>query len=360
MASLIVLLFGVSLLAYFAQNSRNGNAKFFLLLIIVAMSLYAGLRTRYNDTYTYMLVYLNKIKPGLSGLSAVQWSFTEHPAFTILEVVIKTLFPNHPQAFLLITAFITNGLFVKFYWKYSDSFSFSMYLYIVGWLFVSSMGGIKQHLAMAIGTLAIPALLERRWAKYTIIIFIASLFHTYVLLYLILPFVSREVWSKNTNILLALSIIGALFFQRTADVLINLTNYIGEEYEVDSLVSTEGMNIYRVLIFSVVPIISFVKRHEINKTCNTVIITSYNASVIAFGFAFIALSGGANVFGRLAYYFLPFTYLALPFTLCKDEDGIEIKNTNVLLLLCIVLYFVFFVINQRNFIYYNVFNYKWY
>ena len=87
-------------------------------------------------------------------------------------------------------------LLIRFVQRYTadGNFAFGLWLFFGIGAYVFSMAAMKQITAMAVLTLAVPALNERKWAKYYIIVALAGLLHTYAFLFVFLPLLTGKPW----------------------------------------------------------------------------------------------------------------------------------------------------------------------
>lgn len=365
MLILILILLTVSFLSIFINNNyqvvssskiqynertkKSKVEKYFLLFIIILiLSVFAGLRTNYNDTATYINSFRFGIPDSLTTIKHIDYSLGAYPGFMIYQIFIKSLFGNNPQIFILISSIIYIILFVSFYNKYSYKISLSIYLFITSGIYIFGMAAIKQILAMSIGALAIGYLLENNRLKFIITIFIAATFHPYVLMYLILPFFMKKPWSKQILLLLIIFIGSLFFFEKYLSTLIGFTGYFGKSYELEYFLQASGTNKIRILVLAVTPFLSWIFRKQIHKENNKLLNVSVNASIMNFILIIPGSIGAANTFGRLSFYFLPFSILALTWILYNFKTNNNRSRRNMILL-CIIFYFIFFIYENRGF-----------
>ena len=118
MGELLVVMAVSSGLAYLSEKEyyvpsdggRKSVSIFFVLLLIVFLSLFAGLRTRYNDTATYIAGYnASSAFPGV--LDGFDWRLGSNPGFHLLNSLMKAA-GFHSQTFILFysTLFVTSGV----------------------------------------------------------------------------------------------------------------------------------------------------------------------------------------------------------------------------------------------------------
>ncbi|WP_224076583.1 EpsG family protein [Planococcus chinensis] len=325
---------------------------FIILLIISILTIFAGLRTSFNDTSLYMYLFYYSVSDDLSSLIEIDYSLGAYPGFEIYQMILKILFGENPQILIFASSLIYVGTFIYFYHSYAYKFSLSVYLFLTSGLYIFGMAAIKQTLAMSIGILAIKYLIANKLKTFFLIIFLASTFHPYILLFLLLPLFRKKVWSKKVLFLVFLTAFAVIFYEYLVAALIGVTSEItGKKYQEESFLETEGGSILRILVLSVVPLISWYYRKTINKYRNNLVNISINASILGLLFIIPGYFGGANLFARLSYFFLPFNILSLVWIL---YNVISNKYRNIMILLCIVFYLVFYLYQYKNF--YEVFN----
>lgn len=105
--------------------------------------------------------------------------------YQLLEYALLSM-TNHYFWLLTITSFIIVYCYLNVIKKYSVDYWFSVFLFITLGIYTFSFNGLRQGLAMAIFTLAIPYLLEKKFIRYLSVCILASLFHITALF--IIPF----------------------------------------------------------------------------------------------------------------------------------------------------------------------------
>ncbi len=366
MTLLLGLLFLVSILSLTAEhvyitklcksdyriNVKNNKPNLFIVVqIFILLSLFSGLRTSFNDTKTYIYNFLYNLPSNLLDLKI---SLADNPGFLVFQILLKQYISSDPQIFLIITALITNFLFVFFYYNHSIKFSFSIFLYITSGLFIFGMAAIKQIIAMAIGIWAFNYLLNKKWIKFFLLILLASTIHPYVLIFSLIILFRDKVWTSKTMVLIVLTIFGGLFFDKLVTLILAITEIAGEEYSIEFFTGT-GVNPFRLLVYSVTPILSLIYHNKINTNKNQIITISVNMSIISFIFMILASFGTANMFARMAIYFEPFTYIALPYIL----NLVNKKYKTLIIILCIFCYGIYFYYQfgiLKPFMYNSIFN----
>ncbi len=333
-------------LAYLSENKyyfpRDGRRKslsfFFIFLLIVYLSLFAGLRTRYNDTATYIAGY-NASSAFPDVLDGFDWQLGANPGFQLLNSLMKAA-GFHSQTFVLFysTLFVTSAvLFLK---RYSSSFTMSIFLFVCvnGYLF--SLAAMKQCAAISIGLLAIPFAEKRKWILFALGILLASTFHPYILMFLLLPVLQFRPWSFGTWILLLLTAVAARFLPRFVETAVDVAALLGDGYDAKAFVG-EGVNIFRVLVAGVPVLLTLVFLPNLpKKVTRHMEYTFINCSFIFTAIMVIGLFGTANYFGRTANYFIVFPAIALPAILGKLSPN-DRRLLAFAMVVCYLAYFYY-------------------
>lgn len=332
----------------FAWNGRP--SKFLntgiVILLILYLSLFAGLRTGYNDTYTYMSSY-KAMQPFPDILTGFSWKLGDNPGFVLLNSLMKAA-GFSAQTFVLFysTFFVTSA--VSFLKRYSSSFTLSIFLFICANGYQFSMAAMKQCTSIAIGILAIPYLLKRKWLAYGLIILAAAMFHPYVLLFLLIPFLNFKPWTARTWLLLVVTAGAALFLPQIITAAVDAAALLGDGYDADNFMG-EGVNIFRVLVASVPVFLTLIFRQnmfskQITERENIFI----NCSFMYAAIMFIGLFGTANYFGRLAKYFILFPAVALP-VIITHLSRRDRRFLTVMMIVCYLAYFYYGNAISENF-----------
>lgn len=214
-------------------------------VVIVIMGFFCGLRTWGNDTVTYLQMYDQA--PLLDEfLANPNLDFAHGIGFKFMISLLKTLGFTR-QDYLMFFAFATVIPYVWFVRRYSVYMVFGVFLMLATGFYTFAMAAIKQTQATAICLCAIPFALDRKWVKFLLLIGLASLFHPYALVYLIVPFMMFEPWHGKTIIwVLVFVTVGVLLETLMGTVLI-ITEAMGAEYDEAEMLG-EGVNIFRVAV----------------------------------------------------------------------------------------------------------------
>ena len=314
-------------------------------IMAVIMILFVGLRTRYNDTGTYRYGY-EMMSPVGSIMDAVtDWSIGANPGFVLVCGMMRILGIS-TQGFLLIFAAVTNGIYLWFLRKYSNNIWLTVFLFIVTGCFTFTLAAVKQCAAVAFCLLGVDQLLDKRsdnpYFYFVLWVLIASLFHPYALMFLVVPFLMFRPWVRETYYTLAAFGLAGLLLQFLLGTIVDITTFMGEEYNLQSF-KGEGVNPFRLAVCAVPTLLSFVARKQIwqmDEKKERVFFLCTNLSILNAEIMFVALFGTANYFARLANYFLIFQALSIPW-LFQFFDKKSRKILTVTAVICYCVYFIY-------------------
>jgi len=217
--------------------------------------IFIGLRFRMNDTETYIDMYeqLDKSVPLFEG---IDWNLGKNPGFWIVNrILIKLGFSS--QSFILFYTVIIVGLYQWFIRKYTDNLCVSVVLFLFTGCYSFCGSAIKQCVAVVLCLVAIDFCIKKKWVLFFLFVFIASTFHPYALLYLVVPFLVFRPWGWQTYVLLIVFGIVGIALQSLVGSIVNITTMIGEEF-TESSFTNEGVNPLRVVVSSIPLLVSFV------------------------------------------------------------------------------------------------------
>ena len=218
-----VLLLFCLLLAYYYEKSlavvdatsnvrgetRTSVVLFYILLITLV--LFAGLRTRMNDTGNYVASY-HQISSGWKTLFDVDWTIGSKPFFGVYRRLLKTLFGSNPQIFIFVSSLIVVCSYLLFIRRYTVHLEWSVFTLIAFCIYGFSMGAMKQSLSIAIGIWAIPCFIDKKYVKAIVLLALASLFHPYVLLLGSLCLFKQDVWKRKTLLAILATLVVVFLF----------------------------------------------------------------------------------------------------------------------------------------------------
>ena len=306
----------------FAWNGRPSKVLNYgiVVLLIAYLSLFAGLRTGYNDTYTYMSGY-KAMAAFPDILTEFSWRLGDNPGFILLNSLMKAA-GFSAQSFVLFYSSLFVASAVTFLKRYSSNFTLSIFLFVCAHGYLFSLAAMKQCTSIAIGLAAI--------------VLLAATFHPYILLFLVIPILRFKPWSGGTWLLLALTVIAGLTLPSIIETIVNTAALLGDGYNAEEFIG-EGVNVFRVLVASVPVLLTLLLKRRVSRSsaADNVFI---NLSFLYACIMFIGLFGTANYFGRLANYFSIFPAIVLPMILKK----LSVRDRRFLTVSMVACYLVYF------------------
>ena len=286
--------------------------KYLWLLMTTAMAVFAGLRTQYNDTGTYLETY-NLLTNSNFDFSSIEWKFGSNFGFNVITILLKSLgFTDN--GYLMAFSVVTYFIYIWFIRKYSTDFLMSVFLFFC-FVYTFPFAAIKQSIAVAFCLVAVDKAINKKWFWFIFWILIAETFHAYSIMYIIVPLMFFLPWQdKRTVMWIVLFFFAGILLRPMLATLLETTESLGKDYTVEEF-SGEGVNPFRLLVTLVPLVMSFILRKQINdpyyeydRQDNVCL----NLSFLNGEIMFIALFGTANYFARLANYFYIFPVIALP------------------------------------------------
>lgn len=337
-----------SIYSYSLERYQTKDA-FFYIIMAVIMIMFAGLRTRYNDTGTYILGYESFPTQGSVLDNITDWSIGANPGFVLVNCFLRRKGVS-TQSFLMIYAAVTNGIYLWFLRKYTNNIWLAIFLYITYAGYIFTMAAVKQCVAVAFCLLAIDQLFKKRYVVFLFWVLVATTFHPYAIMYLVAPFLMFRPWSVRTYLSLVVFGLAGILLQSLLGAIVDVTSMFGEGYDIDSF-SGDGVNPFRLAVCAVPLIISFIARHNIAQMDEKQERTFYlftNLTILNAEIMFVALFGTANYFARLANYFLIFQVLTIPWLFQFFEKKSR-QLLTITAVLCYCLYFIYANAIDQNF-----------
>ncbi len=351
MAGIFTLLAASLVLAYCSQKEiltfRGVTGRRYdvaLIALIVMLSLFCGLRTNYNDTGTYIAMFLEA--PTWVEFWASGPNLLGNPGYYLFQTIFRHSISDNYHLYLLTIAFFITSVYVTFIRRYSENFTFSILLFFSIGLYISEFAALKQHIAMAILMLALPQLLKKRYATYYVLVFMAMLFHTYALLFVIVPLFLNRPWTKTTY-LTVIVIVAVLFtFESSITSLLTHAENLGKEIAESEVFDTASINLFRLAVYAVLPALSFVFQRYLNPGYSRETKMMVNMSILSFLVMSLGLASGANLFSRCAIYYEIGTIVVFPWVIWETFNQ---KSYRIVLGAAAVCYLLFFYMDISTF-----------
>ena len=284
-------------------NTPKPNLAGFLIACFVMIA-FAGLRKSIGDTYYYRHMLTNLLE---AGNPVPQWG-----EGTMLFSMIQYLSieyggkENMDLIFIMSTSVLSYLPVLFVFRKYSPDFLLALFFYFSTGIYVGTMNGIRQYVAVAIIMLATRFLFsDKKSSALICLVFVAVafLFHSSALFMIPVYFICRrKAWSGITFLTIAggiaVLIFVSLFLPSFMEILEG-TDYALYNDGWFTGGSTGGSNILRVGIHALPMILSAIFRKELQRY-GPVTDILVNLSVVHFAVFLVSLYNW--VFARFAYY----------------------------------------------------------
>lgn len=339
------------LLAYCSQknilvfNTESGKRiDLPLIIMIIMLSFFCGLRTHYNDTYIYRKIYENA--PTLSKLFSEGIDIFQYPAFYGLQSFFRHHISENANVFFLFNAFFSISSILLFLRKHSVDFVFSTILFFSLGLYISHFASMKQCLAIAILTFAVEALIKKKNWLFLSLVFVAMLFHTYAILAIVLLAFTNKPWTFITYIAIAIIALFLLTFESTITGLLSYADDLGKTYTAEGVLEDQGINPFRLVIFSVPTLISFLLQEFVQDEYDRKNSIFMNMCILTCLIMCLGIGSSANLFARTSFYFEVGIIIAFPWFLHQVFD---VSTERFVTTLASIGYIAAFIITNINF-----------
>ncbi|MBO5417844.1 MAG: EpsG family protein [Clostridia bacterium] len=375
MLKLMLLLFGVTFLAFMSETSHQDDAEyqlnkagkkpssgeavasalteaprrmdFWCVLAALCMGFFSGLRTDYNDTWAYRNGFRHADTVA-EYIESDSFKPTGNPLFYLFQSFVRERTDNYHIFFVIIGIFCFYS-YVRFLKKNAPHFTASMYLFIAMGTCVFMLAAMKQSIAVAILTYAVDKLLEKKYVAFYALVVLAAGFHFYGVIFAVLPFFLTKPWTGKTYIILLGALLVMLTFESTLTTFIEASDDMGKHVATEEVFDNHSMSFIRVLVYSVVPIMTFVFRQQLFEDSTPAENLFVNMSIICFFVNSVGLVSAANLFSRLATYFEFGTIISLPIVVNKAFEKETAKTVMVIAMVCYFGYFLYEFIVSKNF-----------
>lgn len=310
------------------------------IALVVVLTLFAGLRTSYNDTGNYINGFRTAATLSEFVSDPENLNPFKNPLFYLYQSALKT-WVDDSQLLIFTTAMFSQICFLRFFKRYSENFVFSIFIYFTLGTFVFSLAAIKQVVAMAMLTLAFPCLEKKQWVRYYILVGMAMLVHTYAIAFAVLPLFRTKPWSLFTFVFIGVTAAVMMNFESAITAFMEQANELGKtlaEYEV---FADATVNIFRLAVYAVPPLISLIFQRWVlhgNSKMENILI---HMSIISLAFMTMGTQAGANMFGRMGNYFELGTICCLPVMLKKTFNDRSYRFISAVACVCFMGFFVY-------------------
>lgn len=179
----LITLFGS--IKYDISKAKGGGKKFLWAFLYVYLTLLIGLRYMVGgDTFFYH-VYFDQLS--LDNLFSLGANDDYQPFFVQSMLLAKAVYPKFVSFQILHVVIINSILF--WYIKQNSKYIFSVLFFCLLIFYINfTVEILRESMAVMVFVLNYKNLEEKKWVKYFIGVFIASMFHLSAVYLLVLPF----------------------------------------------------------------------------------------------------------------------------------------------------------------------------
>lgn len=317
-----------------------------VILMLIPMILLCGLRTEYNDTGTYEILFNKAVSVQEFLLDKENYNLLSNPAYNFFQSFFKQYISNNFQLYLLVIAGGTISSFVLFIRKFSSNMGMSMIIFFAIGLYLFNFAALKQSIAMAILVTAIPQLLKKKYVKFSVLLVVAILFHSYAIMYIILPLFVYKPWSKQTYLTIIVMLFILFTFENTITNLLEYAEVLGKDISEEEVFNTASINLLRLAVYAIPPLMAFVFQKYLKPYYNPTINVLINMSIFSFLILVLGTVSAGNLFARCAIYFEIGTICIFPWIV---EKIFEKKSKQIILTMASICYIAFFLYDNIDF-----------
>lgn len=311
-----------------------------LILMAVALCLFAGLRTSYNDTGNYIGAYRSAPELGEFLSNPQNLNPLKNPLFYVYQSLLKTLGAPHQFLIFSTSVFIELSL-LSFLKRYCTHFTFSIFIFFTLGTFCITLAAIKQMLAMSVLALAMPQLEKKRLGVYFFLVFIAMLLHTYAICFLVLPFFVQRPWSLFTWLFVLGTVTVMLNFEEVISRFLDQAGEMGKNIAEYEVFDDTSVNVMRLAVYGVTPLMSLLFRRWSFCDSKRMDHVFAHMSIISLAFMSLGTNSGANMFGRMGNYFELGTIVILPEILERTFNDRSYRFISRVAVVCFLGFFIY-------------------
>lgn len=350
---LYLIIFAIPILAYFKGDAINQN-KCFLALYMGGLALFVGLSDMFGgyDRYIYGSVF-DSIADGITydnPIRIISSMAMFESGYSLLCYAIAWLTENR-YVYILIVTLIMYFCFYKAFARNMTNYPMSMVLFL-GMVFFFTFTYLRQVLAFSVAWLSIIYLIERKRAKFLLMVLVVALLHKSGIIFgflYILPvrkFKIREVIA----ILVCCMMIG---FTGASGALYDAFTGISEDGSYNRYSADEGARVayfLEVIFFAMIILSNY---HKIEPTRKNIVMLNMAWCFCAMLLLFIRSSDG----GRVAWFFTLGIIYIMTLLCTTDEFKHNVKTGLGTLMIAVMLLLYIRVFNAWQ-QYNNLYPYK--
>lgn len=318
--------------------------KWFTAFVIVAVLTYVA-ATRYErfiDTGAYIQGFL-KSGTTWNDIKAIINGDGKDKGFDATVVVLRALIGDHYRVYLGVIAGFCLACVFAVYKRHSSNLFMTAFLFIASGEFVMwTHNGMRQFVAVSMVFAATELLLRKNYIPYILIVLLASTYHGSALIMLPVLFVVQgKAWNFKAIIMMLAILAVTSSTEILNDLLVGVMENSQYAGDVDTLMSTGGVNFFRVLVFAIPPVMALMFRRQITQLNIPIINLAVNMSIVSLGVYFIALFTSGIYIARIPIYFSLYNYILLPWIISRFFETMSSRFINLGVICCYMAYYYY-------------------
>ena len=192
---------------------------------------------------------------------------------------------------------------------------------------------------MAFLLFSVPYALDKKYVKFFVLVLLAALFHNYAIGFAVVPLLMNRPWGKTTWIMAGITLFAMATYDQTLGVVVEQAEILGAEMHEDEIFYESQLNILRVLVYWVPPLIALLFNGRLFCDSSRVERFFTNISILCAMILSLGLVKGANLMARMAAYFEFGACISLPWMIKKIFTK---DSARLVIVLAGILYFGYF------------------
>lgn len=314
----------------------------YCIILVLPVIISAALRTTFGDQ-GYKLTY-RVLNMSFSDLIKVIESGEKGPGYTIITYIGTKIIGNNAEVFFFMIATFQMYSLIKLYRKYSVDLWLAFFIFVATTDYLSWMqNGIRQFIAVTLILLFSDWIFEKKYISFFVVVVIAATIHSSALLMIpIMILVQGKAFDKKTiwaTIGVTILIVALDKAVPIVAELLSGTEYSGTVTDWQTS-GNDGVNIFRVLVYSVPTILALIAHKTIRAYDDRVINVICNMSVMSTLLYIVGMFTSGIYVGRLPIYCTLYTNgILLPWLINKAYRG---KIRNLICMAMIPCYCLFY------------------
>lgn len=314
-----------------------------LLVILIAVLLIgiSGHRGRsYADTGEYVYSYMYDLTSGYMKKEA----FASSQLFWLIAAGVRKVSGISSTWFLLVFAILTLVPIVWTFYKYSERFEISIFLFIVFGSYLVTMNAMRQCVASAVMFCGYKLFMNKRWFPFFVLVGIAYFLHpTAIVMIPIFFYCHRPAWQPLATGVIVAVVLALMFVPSFTQALFSI---LGDS-DYSKYEDLWGANLMRPITMSAVCVFAFVNRrkiHEVFPQSDILVNMLVLHTVILFA------ATNSWVIARLSIYTDLYVEMLIPMMIlaCFNKE-----NRNLVVVGVMIFFFAYHLYEYGNVEYYS-------